>query len=286
MRRRSVAEAQRDIRTILGCSGTDLASRISIVLGDARDADLPTVSEVFNVGGYTNLAGSFDDHWRGNVLTTAHLCRHAANVGARLNHISTISVAVGRMTALTENDAPIPTTTQTSYSYSKSLAELAARRLTPRDLCVYRVPDVIPPQGEIDGEIRKDHWLTLICGTGAVVSLPPSYTFHAVPADDLARAILTASAMNESKCLHLFGPSYSLGMLAKMAMDDRPLPPHHRMGMAIGRLVTNGTPLPELVTQAETTRAFRAIGVEFEHVDERYWQRFVAAAAAQFVVRH
>jgi thioester reductase-like protein len=276
MRRRSSFAARNDLALALGEVASVLEGQLEVVVGDAAVIDFPNTRHIINACGLTKFSGPFDAYWRSNVLTAVNLATHAAAAGAHLHHLSTISVAVGRPSRLTEADLPTPSSRQSAYSYSKVLAELAVLRLMGDKLSIYRVPDVVPPVGRIAEEIRRDHWLTLVAGTGCVDTLPPGYRFHAVATDEIASTVLSLAMGGDTGCYNLFGPVYELRVIAGKATT----PSAHALRVAsqVGKLVTSGVPLPDLVDQATTMDRLAAINIRWSGLDDRYWAEFVAVA--------
>ncbi|MGI8748596.1 MAG: SDR family oxidoreductase [Deinococcus sp.] len=91
---------------------------------------------VVHAAAYTDVAGAETDRdtcWQVNVAGTRHVARAAAEVGAKLVHISTDYVFSGEQGGYREADTPGPVVN--FYALSKLVAEEAARA-APRHLSI------------------------------------------------------------------------------------------------------------------------------------------------------
>lgn len=275
MRRETQDAARAELRALLGRP----AERITVVLGDALSAELPAARDVIHTAGRSQFLGTYDEYVAANVLSTVRLAHHAKATGAHLHLLSSVMVAMSRSLPMAETEAATPDPGQTRYALSKCLAELAAERIHD-GVSVYRMSDAVPDPTFLDTDVRADHWLTLLLGTGGVRHCRPDSPrgFWAIPGDQLADALTQLIARRTPGRFHLLGTEYRLGGLRE-AIADRAAEayPFPRLGTRLARLADRDFALPAVDDRA-TVRALAESGMRWRPLDDGYWRRYAAAA--------
>jgi amino acid adenylation domain-containing protein/thioester reductase-like protein len=141
-------------------------ARIEVVTGDLGqpeslrddlDTLAPEIGSVYHCGACTDARASFEEFWSVNVGGTAEMLRLAAQSGARVNHISSVSVIPpdrlrsGR--SVGEDEALDPHSLVGSYPRSKWAAEQLVLQGGARGIAgaVYRLP-------RVTGERSSGRW--------------------------------------------------------------------------------------------------------------------------------
>jgi thioester reductase-like protein len=285
MRRNSESEAEKELRDLIG-DDVFAASDIQIIVGDLLECELPSARHFIHAGGLTTFTNRISPYWSANVISTIKLAHHVKETKAKLHLISSISVAQHRDRKLYENTMPIPHHCQSSYTLSKCFAELAASEvLSSGSLSVYRISDVVPELSRLPSDLRHNHWLTLLMGTGywARCTFPTNYEFFFVLGSDASRAIVKLISDDATGTFHLFGRTYTSGFLKRSGEGIPVCEDKQRVAAYINKFVGSEVSLASLVDDAETKAILRRKGFEWVELKQDYWKEFVKAAANSFL---
>ena len=151
---------------------------------------------------------------------TRHVAQAAAEVGARLVHLSTDVVFDGRRGMYRETDTPQPVH---AYGRAKLVSEADVRRLTP-DAAIVRTSLVYG----FDPPDPRTAWVIETARQGGAITLFTDELRCPIYAPDLAAALLEVAAGDFAGPLHIAGPDvlsrYDFGVLLCQAVGVDPSP--------------------------------------------------------------
>lgn len=285
MRRRSTHQAENELRELVGDEVYDAAS-ITIYIGDILETELPCSNAIIHAAGLTKFSSTFSDYWTANVMSTIRLAHHARNTNARLHLLSTISVAQCRDSMLYEDDKPIPHQEQSNYALSKCISELIASEILPsKHLSIYRISDVVPELPRLVKDLRRNHWLTLLLGTGFAkrCHLPDNYEFYLLAGAELGRTFATLVSTATPGTFHLFGKKYTWSILKHAATEILLAEKRKRVGAYIERIIGDKISLASLVDDTKTRNLLQNSGEEWSYLEPNYWQALAREAALALI---
>ena len=158
----------------LGERGTVRQIRRGDDLGHVR------AKHVINAAGYTKFDDRIERYWKDNIRYAVELATWAAEGGSHFHQLSSEAVAEYRTLTvangvnrnridgpLTEDMRPRAHPKMIDYALSKVLTEQAVRSIVPpQRLSVYRCSDFVPSPGNLKGDWRRNHWLTILFQAG------------------------------------------------------------------------------------------------------------------------
>lgn len=162
-------------------TGLDITDRAE-VLRFVRALDPAVVMNVAAALG--NAGGSAGENWPVNVRGAGHVAAAAAEVGARLVHVSSDALHAGRAEPYTEADDPSPVF---PYGAAKAAAEAAVAAVCPDALLVRT--SLLVSGGTAPLSRHEETALALARGTAGGVLFTDEIRCP-VPVDGLARALL------------------------------------------------------------------------------------------------
>lgn len=275
LRRGSVDQAELELKNILG-EKKYAFSNVTILLGDLTTAILPNAKIIIHAAGVTTFEGPLESYWNSNVTGTLRIIHHAIECGAHLHLLSTISVSSCRNGLLAEESTPIPHHNQTNYSLTKSLVEMCAINIVEQSkLTIYRISDVVPDQENLEQDIRRNHWLTILLGNGKPneKSVLDKLSFYIITDTFVASIIKDCVQLSLNGVFHLFGHLYEWSLLKKARGDSG------RKSLNIVRYMEEkisfySPPLADLVTDSLTQKYLANKKIEYPRLGMRYWEKY------------